>query len=421
MIAFFCEECGGRNTFDLNTLDKKKSQFECQFCHEWVPLPQIRENALGKNAINTKNFKILIVDDEEVHRELLKMVLDQEYSIITANGGKEALRVAAEANPDLILLDVMMPDMRGDEVCRQLKADKRTRPIPVIFVTSMAETIDEQKGLEAGAVDYITKPIQLSIVKARIAIHLELKRQFDLRKKEVKKFNKSIKWLEQQVIDHELAEMEAQQVKSELEQTLDVVDDIITILDVKKRIVRVNKTACRILQKTADEMVGKYCYEVFFDVSKPCDNCPEIVELSSSFSKPIKIVNERLGRTFLMNLLPRFDDNGALIGCMHVAREVTLPQMAAAFLQKHPAEEPVCEMVQRGILNRTNIDNLLTVLDTLSIILLNNELIRKSNQNDANVSAKTERISDAVSRASMLITETIDEAINPKEIPSENI
>jgi len=417
MIAFFCEECGGRNVFDINTLDKKKSQFECQFCHEWVPLPQIRENALGKNLINTKNFKILIVDDEEVHQELLKMVLEEEYSIITANGGKEALRFASEANPDLILLDIIMPDMRGDEVCRQLKADKRTRHIPVIFVTSMADTVDEQKGLETGAVDYITKPIQLPIVKARIAIHLELKRQFDLRKKEAKKFNQSIKWLEQQVIDHQLAEMEAQQVKSELEQTLDVADDIVTILDLEKRIVRVNKTACRIFRKTADELVGKYCYEVFCPTMKPCGNCPEIAELSSSVSKPLKIVNEGLGKTFLMNLLPRFDDNGTLIGCMHVAREVTVPQMASTFLPKNPVEDHEGAMVQRGDLNRANIDNLLTVMDTLSIILISNELIRKSNQNNANVSNETEWISNAVSRASILITETINEAISPKTTP----
>ncbi len=420
MIAFFCEECGGRNTIDLDTLNKKKSHIECQFCQELVPLPEFRNNALGKNLINTKSFLILVADDEEAHRDLLKMMLEDEYSIITANGGKETLRLALEANPDLILLDVMMPDMLGPEVCRQLKANKQTRHIPVIFVTSMADISDEQKGLEAGAVDYIAKPIKLSITKTRIAIHLELKRQSDHRKKEALKFNESIKWLEQQVMDHQLAEMEAQQVKLELEQTLDVVDDIVTVLDVKKRIVRANKTACRILQKSADELVGKYCYEVFFGASKPCDNCPEIAELSSSAAKPLRIVNETLGKTFLMNLFPRFDDNGTLIGCMHVAREITLPQMAAAFLQKKTAEDPVCEMVQRGDLNRANIDNLLTVMNTLSTILLNNELIRISNQNDADISIKTKRISDAVSQASMLITETVNEAISPNTDPSKN-
>jgi CheY-like chemotaxis protein len=419
MIAFFCEECGGRNTIDIDTLDKNKNNIQCQFCREWVPLPQIRNNALDKNMINTKNFKILVVDDEEAHRELLKMMLENEYSIITANGGKEALKFASEANPDLILLDVMMPDMQGDEVCRQLKADKRTRHIPVIFVTSMAEIVDEQKGLEAGAVDYITKPIQFSIAQARIAIHLELKRQSDQRKKEARRFNQSVKWLEQQVINHQSAEMEALQIKSELEQTLDVVDDIVTIQDVKKRIIRVNKAACRTFQKTADELVGKYCYEVFHGTSKLCDNCPEIADISSSVTKPVKIVNETLGKTFLMNHFPRFDDDDILTGSMHVAREVSLPLMAASFLQKKSSEKPVRVMVQRGELNRANIDNLLTVMDALSIILLNNELILKDNPDHANVDSKTARISNALIRASMLITETINEAIRPKAVPSD--
>jgi len=413
MIAFFCEECGGRNTIDISILDQNKNHIKCQFCHEWVPLPQMNENALGKNTINTKSFTILVVDDEVAHRELLKMVLENEYSIITANGGKKALELASKANPDLILLDVMMPDMRGDEVCRQLKADKRTRHIPVIFVTSMADIVDEQTGLKAGAVDYITKPIQFLVAQTRIAIHLELKRQSDQRKKEAHRFNQSVKWLEQQVINHQSAEMEALQIKSELEQTLDVVDDIVTIQDMKKRIIRVNKAACRTFQKTADELVGKYCYEVFYGTSKPCDNCIEIADISGKVTKPVKIVNKTLGQTFLINHFPRFDDNDTLTGSMHVARAVSLPQMAASFLHKTSADKPEHRMVQRGELNRANIDKLLTVMDTLSIILLNNELIRKANPNDTNMANKTERISNAVSRASMLITETISEAIKP--------
>jgi len=419
MIAFFCEECGGRNTLDINKLDKKKRNIECQICHEWVPLPHIQKNALVKNMINTKNFTILIVDDEEHHRELLKMVLENEYSVITANGGKEALELASEADPDLILLDVMMPDMSGDEVCRKLKANKQTRHIPVIFVTSMAEIIDEEMGLKAGAVDYITKPIKFLVAQSRIAIHLEIKRQSDIRKKEAAKVNQSVKWLEKQVISHQLAEMEALQVKSELEQTLDAVEDIVTIQDIKKRIIRVNNAACRIFQKTADELVGKYCYEVFHGVSKPCKNCPEIMDISRSTSKPVKIVNEVLNKTFIMKHLQRFDDDDILSGSIHVAREISVSQMAASFLQKKSRDGSVGEMVQRGDFNRANIDNLLTVMDSLSIILLNNELIRKYNKNDAKVYSKTKQISKAVSQASMLISETINEAISPKPASSE--
>lgn len=416
MIAFFCEECGGRNTFDADILDGGKSHFECRFCHELAPLPQIRGRLQGKKIIDTKSFKILVVDDEPMHVDLIKAMLENEYSIITAGNGEEALGLAARALPDLILMDVMMPDMTGRQACKKLKADKQTRHIPVIFVTSLTDTNDEKKGLEVGAVDYITKPINSEIAKARIAIHLELKRQFDQRKKEARKFSQSIKWLEQQVMSHQSAEMEAQQARFELEQTLDVVDHIVTIQDTEKRVIRANKAACDAFAKPPDELVGRYCYELFQGTSKPCANCPDSSDTKHANTKPIQIQNQTLNKTFLVNQYPRFDDKGVAIGFMHVAKEISLPQMAASYLKNKSLEEPECTMVQRGDLNRAAIDNLLTVMDTLSIILLNNELIRASNENDDDMAVKTERISNAVSRASMLITETINATIHPKAV-----
>lgn len=410
MIAFFCEECGGRNTIDAKTLGKNQSHFECRFCHELVPLPQIRDEAPGKKLIDTKNFTILIVDDEEVHLDLLQSMLENEYAIITANGGQEAIRLAHEAKPDLILMDVVMPDLSGHAVCRQLKANKRTRRIPVIFVSSMAEAVDEEKGFAAGAVDYIAKPIKLSIVKARVAIHLEFKRQLQQRKKESQKFSQSIKWLEKQVVKLQLAEAEARQINSDLEQTLDIADIMMMIQDDKKRIIRVNKAACRMFQKNNDELVGKHCFELFHERLRPCENCAQISDISNASKKPTKIAIESLGKTLLLNRLPRFDENSALAGYIHIAREISLAQMAELFLPNDVIEDPTCKMVQRGQLGPANIDNLLTAMDALSTILLNNELIRKSYQNDAELTGKTEQIGNALGRASMLITDTINDA-----------
>lgn len=410
MIAFFCEECGGRNTFDANTLDSKERYFECRFCHELTPLPRIRDRAPARNLIDTKSFKILIVDDEEYHVDLLASMLENEYSIITATNGQQSIRLAHEANPDLILMDVIMPDLSGHEVCRKLKANKRTRHIPVIFVSSMADTVDEEKGFEAGAVDYITKPIKLSIVKARVAIHLELKRQLRRGKKENQKSNQSIKWLEQQVIQQQMAEAETRQFNADLEQTLDAADLIVLIQDVEKRIIHVNASAGRAFNKTYDEMIGRRCHEIFYGLSEPCENCDQIADISNSLKKPIKVTVEPLGKTFWMNRLPRFDENSALIGYIHVGQEISLSKMAGLFSLRDAVEEPASKMVQRGELKRANIDNLLTAMDALSTILLNNELIRKTYQNDENLVGKTEQIGNAISRASTLITETIYEA-----------
>ncbi|MAY42869.1 MULTISPECIES: two-component system response regulator [unclassified Neptuniibacter] len=119
---------------------------------------------------------ILVVDDEPINIMVLSDLLKSRYRVIAAKNGDQALaRVTGEAIPDLILLDVMMPGMDGFDVCRQLKSKTETASIPVIFVTAMNDEVDETKGLEVGAVDYITKPISPAIVIARVQTHLALK------------------------------------------------------------------------------------------------------------------------------------------------------------------------------------------------------------------------------------------------------
>ncbi|MHB8158594.1 MAG: diguanylate cyclase [Desulfocucumaceae bacterium] len=124
--------------------------------------------------------KILIIDDVPSNILILREILQEDYEIFFSTSGKEGLEIALSEKPDLILLDVMMPQMDGYEVCARLKADPLTRAIPVIFVTAMGEMEDEARGLEAGAIDYIIKPIRPSIVKARVKNHLELKKYRDL-------------------------------------------------------------------------------------------------------------------------------------------------------------------------------------------------------------------------------------------------
>jgi len=112
---------------------------------------------------------------------VLGEALHADYQIKVAGSGMQALQIAAdEPHPDLILLDVMMPEMDGFEVCRRLKSNPQTWRIPVIFVTAKDEESDEELGLNLGAVDYITKPISIIIAKARIRNHIRLKQQADL-------------------------------------------------------------------------------------------------------------------------------------------------------------------------------------------------------------------------------------------------
>jgi sigma-B regulation protein RsbU (phosphoserine phosphatase) len=132
--------------------------------------------------------KVLIVDDTPQNIHVLMETLKDSYKIVAATSGAKALQLATrEPLPDLILLDVMMPEMSGYEVCEQLKKDPLTERIPVIFVTALHEAGDEEKGLELGALDFITKPFHPALVKARVRNQLELKRHRDHLEEEVQR------------------------------------------------------------------------------------------------------------------------------------------------------------------------------------------------------------------------------------------
>lgn len=123
---------------------------------------------------------ILIVDDLPSNIRILGEALRPYYEIVVATSGKQALTLAQDIRPDLILLDIMMPGMDGYEVCRELKSEPKTRNIPVIFITAKVQTEDEVQGFEIGGADYITKPFRLPAVLARIKTQLDLKRKYDL-------------------------------------------------------------------------------------------------------------------------------------------------------------------------------------------------------------------------------------------------
>ncbi|MEI6558922.1 MAG: diguanylate cyclase [Rhodospirillaceae bacterium] len=123
--------------------------------------------------------KIVIIDDTPVNIRILHAVLARDFDVRFATSGADGLELVAGELPDLVVLDVMMPEIDGYEVCRRLKADPLLAQIPVIFVTALNDAEDEAKGLEVGAVDYLTKPITPAIVLARVKTHVELKRLRD--------------------------------------------------------------------------------------------------------------------------------------------------------------------------------------------------------------------------------------------------
>jgi len=126
------------------------------------------------------NPAVLVVDDQPLNIALVKQFLGGKYRVLSAVSGAEALELCQSHIPDLILLDVMMPDMSGYEVCKRLQAGIATRQIPVIFITSNHGPDEEAYGLSLGAVDFIAKPLNPAVLQARVQTQFVLKRQLDL-------------------------------------------------------------------------------------------------------------------------------------------------------------------------------------------------------------------------------------------------
>ena len=124
-----------------------------------------------------KKASVLVVDDQTTVIRVMERMLSDEYVVLAATSGMLALEIAQNKLPDLILLDMVMPEMSGIDVCKQLRSNPLTKNIPVIFVTSMDDRHNEETGFRAGAVDYISKPPSPGIVLSRVKVHLERNRQ----------------------------------------------------------------------------------------------------------------------------------------------------------------------------------------------------------------------------------------------------
>lgn len=124
--------------------------------------------------------KLLVVDDQPLNIQVIHQIFSADCQVFMAKSGAQALAICKDNPPDLVLLDVVMPDMDGFEVCAKLQADETTRNIPVIFVTAHTDASQETLGLATGAVDFISKPVNPAVVRARVKTHLTLKFQSDL-------------------------------------------------------------------------------------------------------------------------------------------------------------------------------------------------------------------------------------------------
>lgn len=152
--------------------------------------------------MDTKNVEILIVDDTPANLQLLAGILkDEGYKVRPASSGRIALDAIAKRLPDLILLDIKMPEMDGYEVCAALKGNPLTAPIPVLFISALTDVNDKLKAFSVGGLDYISKPFQFEEVKARVSTHLQLKALQNQMEQKIEEGINKIQALNQEILD----------------------------------------------------------------------------------------------------------------------------------------------------------------------------------------------------------------------------
>ncbi len=203
--------------------------------------------------------KILIVDDIPTNIDVLTQLLMEDYKMVCATNGELAVKLAKSSLPDLILLDIMMPEMDGYEVCRELKLDETTKDIPVIFLTAKKGEEDKIKGLEIGAVDYISKPFNPVFLKHKVRIHMELKLHRDnledLVHERTREISKSHEKLHREITEKIQIQRALIEQRAYFMQLFENSPQAIMIVEPDGKIVEVNKGFAKVLQRFSGMML----------------------------------------------------------------------------------------------------------------------------------------------------------------------
>ncbi len=204
---------------------------------------------------DTKKSSILIVDDARTNLHFLGKILLDKYHVFSTRTGSRAIEIAQNNPPDIILLDVVMPEMDGYEVCTKLKTDERTKNIPVIFISSLTEITDKVTAFSVGGVDYILKPFQSEEILARVNTHLTLRRlqkQLESQNEQLQEMNDFLK--EQGLYERQQAESELRSRKRKYRILFENSHDAIIMMETDGKIIDINPAGLNMLEYTKQEI-----------------------------------------------------------------------------------------------------------------------------------------------------------------------
>ncbi|UGV41235.1 DUF835 domain-containing protein [Methanococcoides orientis] len=257
--------------------------------------------------------KILVVDDESTNLEVMEAYLSSDYEIAMATSGKEALEQVKQFQPDIILLDILMPIMDGFQTCKLLKTDEETKFIPIILVTALSEKEDRIKGIEAGADEFLTKPINILELKSRIRSLLKLKHQHDLLLEE----------------------------RDTAQKYLNIAGVLILVLDNDQNIIEINNKGTHVLECTREEIIGLNWYNNFIPEEYRTESKERFNNLVKDSSRdvgdiPEKTIMTRKGNEKILSwsAIKLKDKNGKTYGILCSGEDITLQKNVENNLKK---------------------------------------------------------------------------------------
>ena len=316
-----------------------------------------------------KRFKILAVDDDPVNIQVMTSALIDEYDVITALSGHDAISQIKMHIPDLIILDVMMPDLSGFEVCSIIKSYQAYADIPVIFLTAL-DTIDgELRGLELGAIDYLTKPINFTLLKLRVHNHIALKERNKLVKEQRDLLESQKEELELVNEQMRVTKAALRESRKQLAEIIDFLPDATLAIDREKRVIIWNRAIEEMTGIPAADMLGKgdNAYTIpFYGEARP--NLMNLVfedrdEMAARYPDVIRAGDTLMGEVFCKSLYndqgawvfakasPLRDQSGNVIGVIESIRDITVLKQAELKLREaNEFSEQIIKSAQEGVI-----------------------------------------------------------------------
>ncbi len=315
---------------------------------------------IDQTTQKTGQYDILIVDDARDSLELLNRILEERaYRVRLATSGRLALKSIAAKLPDLILLDVKMPEMDGYEVCRRLKSNRHSRNVPVIFISAHGETAKKVEGFKAGGVDFITKPFEREEVLVRVETQLRL---HDLTEHLEQQVDQRTQQLRQEFLAREQAQEQLRESEKRYSEIVEGTDNLITEVDVKGRFVFVNEAARKVFELPPKTCIGRSA----FDFVHPDDRrrtYQSFLQWIEDKKPSVTFENRQMSRSgkvtdmhWTTNL--HFDDKGDITSIKSIARDVTEQKKTQAALAREAEINLATAELSRNLLSSASIDHI---------------------------------------------------------------